>query len=149
MSPVECYPCNWGSCLFVSAAMTDTLLIQCKSIGQSLFTAIGISPEPISGYRGINGSGNGVNEKVFQLMLDIKRGDGSWGGRRPDECFKLRTAAYDWRPPLEGKSNLYLAVFARGWDLPPDRSQIWVIQDLQISGRAAKQGWKEYGSATF
>ena len=53
----ECYPCNWGSCLFVSAAMTDTLLIQCKSIGQSLFTAIGISPEPISGDRGINGLG--------------------------------------------------------------------------------------------
>ena len=57
ISPVQCYPCNWGSCLFVSAAMTDTLLIQCKSIGQSLFTAIGISPEPISGDRGINGLG--------------------------------------------------------------------------------------------
>ena len=55
--PVECYPYYWGSCLFVSAAMIDTLLIQCKSIGQSLFTAIGISPEPISGDRGINGLG--------------------------------------------------------------------------------------------
>ena len=64
--------------------MTDTLLIQCKSIGQSLFTAIGISPELISGDRGINGlrlgSGNGVNEKVYST--DVGHQERRWELRR-------------------------------------------------------------------